>query len=171
MMKRFLRGSSSRSSKDKQSEAEEGPRYNLPRTEEVRPREWPPDDFLKAAGMYDNFYELAENAGLTDFLRDQREQYLLLTNTFVQNIHFHSRRSPPTVDFYLYDEYKEMTLREFCEVCKLPFSGIIEEPHRDDVDGFIDTIAVGETRKVSDTRITSIHFLFYVTLLYLLVDA
>ena len=51
-----------------------------------------------------------------------------------------------------------MTLREFCEVCKLPFSGIIEEPHRDDVDGFIDTIAVGETRKVSDARITSIHF-------------
>ena len=61
------------------------------------------------------------------------------------------------MDFYLYDEYKEMTLREFCEVCKLPFSGIIEEPHRDDVDGFIDTIAVGETRKVSDARITSIH--------------
>ena len=26
------------------------------------------------------------------------------------------------------------------------------------MDGFIDTIAVGETRKVSDTRITSIHF-------------
>ena len=53
------------------------------------------------------------------------------------------------VDFYLYDEYKEMTLREFCEVCKLPFPGSVEEPHRDDVEGFIDTIAVGETRKVS----------------------
>ena len=62
------------------------------------------------------------------------------------------------VDFYLYDEYKEMTLREFCEVCKLPFPGFIEEPHRNDVEGFIDTIAVGETRKVSDGRITSIHF-------------
>ena len=62
------------------------------------------------------------------------------------------------MDLYLYDEYKEMTLREFCEVCKLPFLGIIEEPHHDDVDGFIDTIAVGETRKVSGARITSIHF-------------
>ena len=92
----------------------------------------------------------SKNAGLTDFLRDQREQYLLLTNTFVQNFHFHSRRSPPTVDFYLYEEYKEMTLREFCEVCKLPFSGSVEEPHRDDVEGFIDTIAVGEMRKISD---------------------
>ena len=36
--------------------------------------------------------------------------------------------------------------------------GSIEEPHHSDVDGFIDRIAVGETRKVSDARITSIHF-------------
>ena len=75
------------------------------------------------------------------------------------------------VDFYLYDECKEMTLREFCEVCKLPFSGSVEEPHRDDVEGFIDMIAVGETRKVSDAKITSIHFPVYVTLHYFLVDA
>ena len=34
----------------------------------------------------------------------------------------------------------------------------MEEPHRSDVDGFIDKIDVGETRKVSDARITSIHF-------------
>ena len=38
------------------------------------------------------------------------------------------------------------------------FEGSIEEPHRNDLEGFIDAIAVGETRKVSDARITSIHF-------------
>ena len=38
------------------------------------------------------------------------------------------------------------------------FEGNIEEPHRIDVDGFIDMIAVGEMKKVSDARITSIHF-------------
>ena len=38
------------------------------------------------------------------------------------------------------------------------FEGKTEEPHYDDVAGFIDTITVGETRKVSDARITSIHF-------------
>ena len=48
--------------------------------------------------------------------------------------------------------------RHFCRVCLIPFKGTIEEPHRGDVDGFIDTITVGETRKVSDARITSIHF-------------
>ena len=149
-MKRFLRGSSSRGSKDKQSEEDKRPKYNFPRTAEVRPCEWPCDDCLRAAGIYDDFYELAENAGLTAFLHDQREQYLLLTNIFVQNFHFHARSSPPTVEFYLYDEHKEMSLRYFSRVCLIPFEGSVEEPHCDDVDGFIDTIAVGETRKVSD---------------------
>ena len=51
-----------------------------------------------------------------------------------------------------------MSLHDFCRICLIPFEGSVEEPHRDDVGGFIDTIAVGETRKVSDARITSIHF-------------
>ena len=51
-----------------------------------------------------------------------------------------------------------MPLDEFCKVCKIPFEGSLDEPHRKDVDGFIDTITVGEIRKVSDARITSIHF-------------
>ena len=157
-MKRLLRGSSSRSSKDKQSEENKKPKYNLPRTTEVRPCEWPCDEFLREVGIYEDFYYLAENAGLTDFLHDQREQYLLLTNTFVQNFHFHSRNSPPTVEFHLYDEHKEMSLYDFCRICLVPFGGKTEEPHRDDVEGFINNITVGETRNVSDARITSIHF-------------
>ena len=51
-----------------------------------------------------------------------------------------------------------MPLRDFCRVCLIPFEGSIEEPHRNDVEGFIDMIVVGETRKVSNARITSIHF-------------
>ena len=133
MMKRLLRGSSSRSSNDKQSEENKKPKYNLPRIVEVRPCESPCDVFLRAAWIYEDFHYLAENAGLIDFLRDQREQYLLLTNIFVQNFHFHARRSPPSVDFYLYDEYREMPLYDFCAVCKLPFEGSVEEPHPRDV--------------------------------------
>ena len=51
-----------------------------------------------------------------------------------------------------------MSLYDFCQICLVPFEGNTEEPHHDDVEGFIDTITVGETRKVSDARITSIHF-------------
>ena len=118
-----MRGSSSRSSKDKQSEEDKRPGYNLPHTMEVWPCEWPCDNFLRAARVFDDFYELAENAGLTAFLHDQREQYLLLNNISVQNFHFHARSSPPTVEFYLYDEHKEMSLHDFCRVCLTPFEG------------------------------------------------
>ena len=90
-MRRLLRGSSSRSSKEKQKEEEEKPKFNLPRTAKVRPCEWPSDDFLRRAGIYEDFYLLIENVGLTDFLRDQRHQYLLLTNTFVQTSTFSLR--------------------------------------------------------------------------------
>ena len=72
--------------------------------------------------------------------------------------YFHAKKSPPSVEFHLYNEVKEMSLYDFCQVCKIPFEGSIEEPHRNYVEGFIDTIAIGETRKVSDARITSIHF-------------
>ena len=143
----------------------------MPRTTEVRPCEWPSNDFLREAGIYDDFYELAENAGLTDFLRDQREQYLLLTNTFVQNFYYYPKESPPSVEFHLYDVVKKMSLYEFCRVCKIPFEGSLEEPHQKDVDGFIDTTTVGETRKVSDARITSIHFPVLRYFAILLVDA
>ena len=51
-----------------------------------------------------------------------------------------------------------MSLYDFCRICLVPFEGKTEEPHHDDVEGFIDTITVGETRKDSDARITSIHF-------------
>ena len=98
-MKRLLRGSLSRSSKDKQNLENKKPKYNLPRTTEVLPCEWPCDAFLRAAGIYDDFYYLAENVGLIEFLHDQREQYLLLTNIFVQIFYFHAKKSPPSVEF------------------------------------------------------------------------
>ena len=62
------------------------------------------------------------------------------------------------MEFYLYDEHKEMSLYDIFRVCLIPFEDTIEEPHRGDVDGFIDTITVGKTWKVPDARITSIHF-------------
>ena len=76
----------------------------------------------------------------------------------MQNFYYFPKETPPSVEFHLYDVVKKMPLDEFCKVCKIPFEGTLDEPHRKDVDGFIGTITVGETRKVSDARITSIHF-------------
>ena len=136
MMNRWFSGSSSRGSKENENEEKKKPKYNLHCTVEVRPCEWPSDAFLRAAIIYEDFYYLAENAGITDFLHDKCDQYLLLTNTFVQIFYFHARKSPPTVELYLYDEHKEMTLYDFCEVCKLPFKGSVDEPCPRDVEDF-----------------------------------
>ena len=62
------------------------------------------------------------------------------------------------VDFYLYDEYKEMTLYDFCEVCKLPYVGSVEEPCPSDMEDFINEVTVGERRRVSEARVASLHF-------------
>ena len=59
----------------------------------------------------------------------------------------------------------------FCAVCKIPFEGSIEEPHRSDVDGFIDMITVGKRGRFPMQELLAYTFLFYVTLQYLLVDA
>ena len=107
----------------KQDKEKEKPKYNLPRLAEVRSCEWPCDDFLRAAEIYDDLYELAENARLTTFLHDQREQYLLLTNMFVQFFYYYPKKSPPAVSFHLYDEFREMSLRNFCTVCRIPYEG------------------------------------------------
>ena len=73
MKRLFLRGSSSQGSKDKQTKENEKAKYNLPRVAEVRPCEWPCDDFMRATGIYDDLYSLADNAGLTNFLHDRIE--------------------------------------------------------------------------------------------------
>ena len=88
MLRRLLRGSSSQGSQEKQAKEKEKAKYNLPRLAEVRSCEWPCEDFLKEAGIHEYFYALIETAGLTGFINDRIDQYLLLTNTFVQNFYF-----------------------------------------------------------------------------------
>ena len=85
MLRKFLRGSSSQGSQEKQAKEQEKAKYNLPRLAEVRSCEWPCEDFLKEAGIHEDFYSLIESASLNDFLLDRIDQYLLVTNTFVQN--------------------------------------------------------------------------------------
>ena len=51
-----------------------------------------------------------------------------------------------------------MTLYEFCEVCKLPSEGRIEEPRPRDVEDFIDEVTIGEGRERSKARVSSLHF-------------
>ena len=51
-----------------------------------------------------------------------------------------------------------MSLRHFCAVCRIPYEGELDEPHREDVGGFVNTIVVKEPKKGSEAKVSSIHF-------------
>src|SRR5215216_4206220 len=51
-----------------------------------------------------------------------------------------------------------MMLYDFCEVCKLPYEGSVEEPRPSDVEYFIFEVTIGERRRVSEARVASLHF-------------
>src|SRR4051812_39000840 len=51
-----------------------------------------------------------------------------------------------------------MTLYDFCEICKLPYEGSIEEPRPSHVESLIHEITIGEGKGVSGARVASIHF-------------
>ena len=76
----------------------------------------------------------------------------------MQNFYYYPKKSPPAVSFHLYDEFKEISLRHFCTVCRIPYEGELEEPHHNDVYGFVNTIVVEEPKKGSEAKVSSIHF-------------
>ena len=51
-----------------------------------------------------------------------------------------------------------MSLRHFCVVCRIPYEGELEEPHHEDVGGFVNTIDVEEPKRGSEAKVSSIHF-------------
>lgn len=98
------------------------------------------------------------NVGLTNFIAAECEQYHLLTNSFVQNFHFHHRNNPPEVQFNLYAEIHHIPLTDFCDICMLPSDGTLAEPRPAKFDGFYRSLIVGDERWVSGVTATSLHF-------------
>ena len=83
---------------------------------------------MNEAGFYQEFAQFIANAGLTDFLADECDQFHILTNSFVQNFYFLNRLEPPQVRFDLYAEHHQIPLAEFCEICLITSEGEIREP-------------------------------------------
>ena len=71
---------------------------------EVRPSVYPCYDFLRAAGICDDFISVVRDARLEDFMLNEKPQYLKLTNIFVQSFKFNGDKYNPSVGFMLYDQ-------------------------------------------------------------------
>ncbi|KAK1682433.1 hypothetical protein QYE76_043281 [Lolium multiflorum] len=59
-------------------------------------------DFLRNAGILDDFFTLVNRAGLTTYVEDEREQYYMLTKIFVESFRFNNTQYEPTVAFKIY---------------------------------------------------------------------
>ena len=95
---------------------------------EVRPCEWLHTPLMEKAGILQEFTQYASNAGLTNFIAAECEQYHLLTNYFVQSFTFLPKNNPPEVRFDLYAETHQISLTEFCNICMIPSDGSLVEP-------------------------------------------
>jgi hypothetical protein len=125
------------------------PDLEPPREAQVRPCEWPSDEFMVRAGFKDEFDAYVQNADLEDFVSDKCQQYYYLTNSFVRRFEFSSKRNTHTVLFDLYDESYTMDLEDFNTACKIPQWGLLSEPHKSEYNNFLASITVGETRNIT----------------------
>src|SRR6187399_168943 len=130
----------------------------LPKEADMRPCEWPSDDFMDQVGIKDEFYAYVRNADLEGFIQDKCPQYRGLTHTFVRRFKFSSSRNSHTVLFDLYDKSYTMDLEDFNDACKLPQWGNIGDPRKSEYKDFLASIAVGESREITQATIGSIHF-------------
>ena len=154
----FFRRSSSRRRTLGESSSEGSVRqaYAEPRTDHIVMADaksccWPSDEFMRGAGIKEEFDHYIDNTGLTDFLADKCVQHYNLTRTFTHGFRYHPNTS--RLLFNLYDKSFSMTLEEFSDACKLPIWGSIEKPKTTDYNMFLECICVGEDRGVTHARI------------------
>ena len=75
---------------------------------------FPCTDFLRAAGILENFLFLVNRVGLTTYMEDERHQHVMVTKTFVESFSFYNSHFRPTVSFKIYDRPFTMTLKDLC---------------------------------------------------------
>ena len=111
MFREMYQGGSSRKQGPRPAIRE--PDYELPREAQVRPCEWPSEEFMVNAGIKDEFDAYVCNADLEDFMQDKCPQYYYLTDSFVRRFKFRSSRNSQSVLFDIYDQSYTMDLEDF----------------------------------------------------------
>ena len=71
-------------------------------------------DFLRNAGLLDDFLFLINNVGLSTYMEDESDQFYRLTKIFVESFKFSNSPFTPSVKFRIYDMPITMKLKDFC---------------------------------------------------------
>ena len=128
MFRKMYQGGSSRKQGPRPAIRE--PDYELPREAQVRPCEWPLEDFMVQAGIEEEFDVYVHNAKLKGFMSDKCPQHYYLTDSFVRRFKFTSSRNSHTDLSDLYDKSYTMDLEDFNTACKLQQRGNVSEPRK-----------------------------------------
>ena len=90
---------------------------------DAHPSTFPCTNFMRDAGIYEDFLLLVSRVGLTTYMNDESDQYALLTKTFVESFTFHNSAFKPSIAFRIYDRPFTMTLSRFCGIIGIAMFG------------------------------------------------
>jgi hypothetical protein len=90
---------------------------------DAHPSPFPFSNFLRDAGILDDFLLLVDRVGLTTYMLDESNQYAMLTKIFVESFKFTNSPFKPFIAFKIYDKSITMSLEKFCYILGIPVFG------------------------------------------------
>jgi hypothetical protein len=90
---------------------------------DAHPSTFPCTNFLRDAGILDDFLLLVNRVGLTTYMLDESDQYAMLTKTFVESFSFTNSAFRPSIAFKIYDKSITMSLERFCGILGIAMFG------------------------------------------------
>jgi hypothetical protein len=90
---------------------------------DAHPSTFPCSNFLRDAGILDDFLLLVDRVGLTTYMLDESNQYAMLTKIFVDSFKFTNSLFKPSIAFKIYDKSITMSLEIFFCILGIPMFG------------------------------------------------
>jgi hypothetical protein len=90
---------------------------------DAHPSTFPCSNFLRDAGILDDFLLLVNRVGLTTYMLDESNQYAMLTKIFVESFKFTNSSFKPSIAFKIYDKPITMSLEKLCGILGIPMFG------------------------------------------------
>jgi hypothetical protein len=90
---------------------------------DAHPSTFPCSNFLRDAGILNDFLLLVDRVGLTIYMLDESNQYAMLTKIFVESFKFTNSSFKPSIAFKINDKSITMSLEKFCCILGIPMFG------------------------------------------------
>ena len=95
--------------------------------EGVFPSLYPCSEFMRAAGILQDFQTSVSNAGLEDFIDGEPYQYAKLTMSVVQDFRCSLNLPNPVVHYKIYNMHVNLPFDDFCTAIRVPQWGSREK--------------------------------------------